>query len=233
MGKLASCSGRNKEINELYIVEGNSAGGTAKQGRDRNYQAILPLRGKPLNVEKTKLGAVIANEEYRTIIVALGAGIGDKFDLSKLNYDKVIILSDADTDGAHIRAILTTFFYRYMRPLIKEGHVYIGLSPLYKVSKGGEFQYAYDDDELKKIVEEYGKNYTIQRYKGLGEMDPEQLWETSLNPATRRMVRIELEDAAEAEKKISVLMGDKADARHDYITKYANFNKLDMFEDMV
>ena len=233
VGKLASCSGRNKEINELYIVEGNSAGGTAKQGRDRNYQAILPLRGKPLNVEKTKLGAVIANEEYRTIIVALGAGIGDKFDLSKLNYDKVIILSDADTDGAHIRAILTTFFYRYMRPLIKEGHVYIGLSPLYKVSKGGEFQYAYDDDELKKIVEEYGKNYTIQRYKGLGEMDPEQLWETSLNPATRRMVRIELEDAAEAEKKISVLMGDKADARHDYITKYANFNKRDMFEDMV
>ena len=232
VGKLASCTGRNKEINELYIVEGNSAGGTAKQGRDRNYQAILPLRGKPLNVEKTKLSAVIQNEEYRTIIAALGTGIGDKFDIAKLNYDKIIILSDADTDGAHIRAILTTFFYRYMRPLIKEGHVYIGLSPLYKVTKGKDFQYAYDDEELLKIVGEYDKNYTIQRYKGLGEMNPEQLWETTLDPASRRMVRIELEDAAEAEKKISVLMGDKADARHDYITKYANFNKRDMFEDM-
>lgn len=231
VGKLANCSGNNKSINELYIVEGNSAGGTAKQGRDRHFQAILPLRGKPLNVEKTNYEQVMKNEEYKTIIYSLGTGIGDKFDISKLNYDKIIILSDADQDGAHIRAILVTFFYRYFPDLIKDGHVYIGLSPLYKVSKGDNFYYAYTDDELKEATDKFGKNYTIQRYKGLGEMNGEQLWETTLNPQTRRMIRVQVGDAADAENKIDILMGDKAEVRHDYITKYANFNKRDAYED--
>ena len=232
VGKLANCSGNDHTINELYIVEGNSAGGTAKLGRDRNFQAILPLRGKPLNVEKTNFEQVIKNEEYKTIFYALGTGIGDKFDISKLNYDKIIILSDADQDGAHIRAILVTFFYRYFPELIKDGHIYIGLSPLYKISKGDKVYYAYTDDELKKATDEFGKNYTIQRYKGLGEMNPEQLWETTLDPTKRRMIRVQVGDAAEAENKIDILMGDKAEVRHDYISKYANFNKRDAYEDM-
>lgn len=232
VGKLANCSGNDHSINELYIVEGNSAGGTAKLGRDRNFQAILPLRGKPLNVEKTNFEQVIKNEEYKTIFYALGTGIGDKFDISKLNYDKIIILSDADQDGAHIRAILVTFFYRYFPELIKEGHIYIGLSPLYKISKGDKTYYAYTDEELKKATDEFVKNYTIQRYKGLGEMNPEQLWETTLDPKNRRMIRVQVGDAAEAEDKIEILMGDKAEVRHDYISKYANFNKRDAYEDM-
>ncbi len=232
VGKLANCSGNDHTINELYIVEGNSAGGTAKLGRDRNFQAILPLRGKPLNVEKTNFEQVIKNEEYKTIFYALGTGIGDKFDISKLNYDKIIILSDADQDGAHIRAILVTFFYRYFPELIKDGHIYIGLSPLYKVSKGDKTYYAYTDEELKKATDEFVKNYTIQRYKGLGEMNPEQLWETTLDPNNRRMIRVQVGDAAEAEDKIEILMGDKAEVRHDYISKYANFNKRDAYEDM-
>ena len=232
VGKLANCSGNDHTINELYIVEGNSAGGTAKLGRDRNFQAILPLRGKPLNVEKTNFEQVIKNEEYKTIFYALGTGIGDKFDISKLNYDKIIILSDADQDGAHIRAILVTFFYRYFPELIKDGHIYIGLSPLYKISKGDKVYYAYTDEELKKATDEFGKNYTIQRYKGLGEMNPEQLWETTLDPTKRRMIRVQVGDAAEAENKIDILMGDKAEVRHDYISKYANFNKRDAYEDM-
>ena len=232
VGKLANCSGNDHTINELYIVEGNSAGGTAKLGRDRNFQAILPLRGKPLNVEKTNFEQVIKNEEYKTIFYALGTGIGDKFDISKLNYDKIIILSDADQDGAHIRAILVTFFYRYFPELIKDWHIYIGLSPLYKISKGDQVYYAYTDEELKKATDEFGKNYTIQRYKGLGEMNPEQLWETTLDPTKRRMIRVQVGDAAEAENKIDILMGDKAEVRHDYISKYANFNKRDAYEDM-
>ena len=232
VGKLANCSGNDHTINKLYIVEGNSAGGTAKLGRDRNFQAILPLRGKPLNVEKTNFEQVIKNEEYKTIFYALGTGIGDKFDISKLNYDKIIILSDADQDGAHIRAILVTFFYRYFPELIKDGHIYIGLSPLYKISKGDKVYYAYTDEELKKATDEFGKNYTIQRYKGLGEMNPEQLWETTLDPTKRRMIRVQVGDAAEAENKIDILMGDKAEVRHDYISKYANFNKRDAYEDM-
>ena len=232
VGKLANCSGNDHTINELYIVEGNSAGGTAKLGRDRNFQAILPLRGKPLNFEKTNFEQVIKNEEYKTIFYALGTGIGDKFDISKLNYDKIIILSDADQDGAHIRAILVTFFYRYFPELIKDGHIYIGLSPLYKISKGDKVYYAYTDEELKKATDEFGKNYTIQRYKGLGEMNPEQLWETTLDPTKRRMIRVQVGDAAEAENKIDILMGDKAEVRHDYISKYANFNKRDAYEDM-
>lgn len=232
VGKLANCSGNDKSINELFIVEGNSAGGTAKLGREREFQAILPLRGKPLNVEKTNYDQVMKNEEYRTIIYALGTGIGNKFDITKLNYDKIIILSDADQDGAHIRAILVTFFYRYFPELVKEGHIYIGLSPLYKVSKGETSYYAYTDEELQKATEEFGKNYTIQRYKGLGEMNADQLSETALDPAKRRLIRVQIGDAAEAENMINILMGDKAEIRHDYIVKYADFNKRDAYEDM-
>ncbi len=232
VGKLANCSGNDKTINELYLVEGNSAGGTAKLGRDRHFQAILPLRGKPLNVEKTSFDQVMKNEEYKIIIYALGTGIGDKFDISKLNYDKIIILSDADQDGAHIRAILITFFYRYFPDLIKDGHIYIGLSPLYKIEKGSKVYYAYTDEELRAATDEFEKGYTIQRYKGLGEMNPDQLKETALDPNTRRMIRVQIGDAAEAENKIGILMGEKAEVRHDYIVKHAQFNKRDAYEDM-
>ena len=217
VGKLAACSGRKPELNELFIVEGDSAGGSAKQARVRQTQAILPLRGKPLNVEKKKLDQILQNEEIRTIISALGAGLGATFDLDDLRYHKVIILSDADQDGAHIRAILLTFFFRYMRELVNNGHVYIGMPPLYKVYKKDVFEYAYDDNELQKAIEKVGKGYQIQRYKGLGEMDPEQLWDTTMNPATRSLMQVTVEDAAEAEKMITVLMGDQIEDRKRYI----------------
>ena len=229
IGKLASCSGRKPEFNEMFIVEGDSAGGTAKQARIRQFQSILPLRGKPLNVEKKRLNQILENEEIRTMISAIGAGIDPDFKLDKINYHKVIILSDADQDGMHIRCILLTFFFRYMRPLVNAGHVYIGMPPLYKVYKGDKVEYAYDDKELKEKIEKIGKGYQLQRYKGLGEMSADQLWETTMNPATRNLTQVTIEDAAKAERMITTLMGDKVEGRKEFLAKYANFNKKDLF----
>lgn len=231
VGKLAACSGKKPEQNELFIVEGDSAGGTAKQARVRQFQSILPLRGKPLNVEKKRLDQVLANEEIRTMISALGAGIGNDFNLDKINYNKVIILSDADQDGFHIRCILLTFFFRYMRPLVNAGHVYIGMPPLYKIYKqnGSVEEYAYDDRELQEKIEQVGRGYLIQRYKGLGEMSAEQLWKTTMDPARRNLTQVTIEDAVAADSMISTLMGDKVEGRKEFLNRNANFNKTDTF----
>jgi len=229
VGKLAACSGRKPELNELFIVEGDSAGGSAKQARVRQFQAILPLRGKILNVEKKKLDQIIQNEEIRTIISALGTGIGEDFDLSSLKYHKVIILSDADVDGGHIRVLLLTFFFRYMKELVTEGHVYIGMPPLYKATKGKTDKYLYTDKELKDYTAQVGK-CEIQRYKGLGEMDAGQLWETTMDPEKRSLMQVTIEDAAEADRLITVLMGDEVESRKKYIFEHANFNREDSFK---
>ena len=229
IGKLANCSGRKPELNEIFIVEGDSAGGSAKQGRDRFFQAILPLRGKPLNVEKKRLEQALQNEEIRTIIGALGTGISENFDINNLKYHKIIILADADQDGEHIKCILLTFFYRYMRELITSGHVFLGMPPLYKVYKKDKVAYAYTDSDLEEKKKEIGKGYQIQRYKGLGEMNPEQLWETTMNPKNRLLIKVTIDDGAEADKMITTLMGDDIESRKAYIYKYADFNKVDNF----
>ena len=233
VGKLAACSGKNPDMNELFIVEGDSAGGTAKQARVRQYQSILPLRGKPLNVQKKSALQALQNEELKTMISAIGAGFNRSFDVQKTRYKKVIILSDADQDGMHIRCILLTFFFKYMRDLVNSGYVYIGMPPLYKVYKKDVVEYAYDDAELDEKIKKVGRGYSLQRYKGLGEMSAEQLWETTMNPATRNLIQVTIEDAAEAASVIEMLMGDKVEGRKEFLAQNANFNKVDGFIEKV
>ena len=226
-GKLADCSSKDASKSELYIVEGDSAGGSAKSGRDRHFQAILPIRGKIINVEKARLDKILANQEVRTIITALGTGIAEEFDLGKARYHKLIIMTDADVDGAHIRTLLLTFFYRYMRPLVESGYVYIAQPPLYGLKHGKEVTYVQNERELQEAIKQLPENarYSVQRYKGLGEMDPEQLWSTTMNPETRSMLRVDLQDAIEADEIFETLMGDNVEPRRDFIQSHAHYVK--------
>ncbi|MFL2060378.1 DNA topoisomerase IV subunit B [Marinilactibacillus psychrotolerans] len=227
-GKLTPAQGRNAAKNELYLVEGDSAGGSAKQGRDRKFQAILPLRGKVINTEKANMQDILKNEEISTMIYTIGAGVGPEFDIKDCNYDKIIIMTDADTDGAHIQVLLLTFFYRYMKPLIENGKIYLAMPPLYKVTQGKgkneKTAYAWTDEELNVTLKDFGKTYLIQRYKGLGEMNADQLWETTMDPATRTLIRVTLDDLAQAERRVSVLMGNKVDPRRKWIEENVEFS---------
>ena len=230
-GKLTPAQGKNPKKNELYLVEGDSAGGSAKQGRDRKFQAILPLRGKVINTEKASLSDILKNEEINTIIYTIGAGVGNDFNIEDCNYDKIVIMTDADTDGAHIQVLLLTFFYRYMKPLIEAGKVYLALPPLFKISKGtGKKQvveYAWTEKELEEKIKKVGKGYLLQRYKGLGEMNADQLWETTMNPETRTLIRVVIDDKAQAERRVSTLMGNKVEPRRKWIESHVEFSLED------
>ena len=230
-GKLTPAQGKNPKKNELYLVEGDSAGGSAKQGRDRKFQAILPLRGKVINTEKASLSDILKNEEINTIIYTIGAGVGNDFNIEDCNYDKIVIMTDADTDGAHIQVLLLTFFYRYMKPLIEAGKVYLALPPLFKISKGtGKKQvveYAWTEKELEEKIKKVGKGYLLQRYKGLGEMNADQLWETTMNPESRTLIRVVIDDKAQAERRVSTLMGNKVEPRRKWIESHVEFSLED------
>ena len=222
-GKLADCSSKDASISEIYIVEGDSAGGSAKQGRNSKFQAILPLRGKILNVEKARLQRIFDNNEIRSMITAFGCGIGEELDTAKLRYHKIVIMTDADVDGAHIRTLLLTFFFRYLRPVIEQGYIYIAQPPLFKVQKGNVVRYAYSEKEMDRIKEDLGDRLNIQRYKGLGEMNPEQLWETTMDPEFRTLIQVTIEDAVDADMVFDMLMGDDVEPRRNYITENAHF----------
>jgi DNA gyrase subunit B len=223
-GKLADCSNTDPAKCEIYIVEGESAGGSAKQGRNRHFQAILPLRGKILNVERARLDKILKNSEIRNMIIAFGTGVGDDFEITKARYHKVVIMTDADVDGSHIRTLLLTFFYRYMKPLVEAGYVFIAQPPLYQVKKGKQVNYAYSDEQLNELVKSLAKP-AIQRYKGLGEMNPEQLWDTTMDPEKRTMKKVTLEDAVEADRIFTILMGDQVEPRREFIETHAKYVK--------